>query len=393
MVRQMTTRLELVGLVAAVAGVLLASGCSRKESSAAVQVPKPRITQVPFDRLPDGQVVDILTLRNGNGIEMTVLTYGGIITSLKTPDRTGALDDIVLGFDDLKSYIEQSPYFGCLIGRYGNRIAKGRFTLDGKTYALATNNGANHLHGGVKGWDKAVWNFDAFQRADGVGVILTHTSPDGDEGYPGTVKAKVTYTLTETNQLIVDYEAQTDKTTVINLTQHSYFNLAGAKAATILDHELTLHASKFTPVDDTLIPTGQLAPVDGTPFDFRTATAIGARINGTDEQLTRGKGYDHNYVLDRTGAGLAKAAEVVEPTTGRTMTVATTEPGIQFYSGNFLDGTLTGKGGRVYPQRAGFCLETQHYPDSPNHPNFPTTQLTPGQTYATQTVFTFGVRK
>lgn len=380
-----STSLTVLGAAAA-----LASGCGGGESSAPVQTPKPRLTQAPFDRTGDGQLVDQISLRNGNGIEMTVLTYGGVIVSLRTPDRTGTLDDIVLGFDDLKSYVDKSPYFGALIGRYGNRIAKGRFTLDGKTYALATNNGANHLHGGTKGWDKVVWAFEAFQNATGVGVILTHTSNDGDEGYPGTVKAKVTYTLTDKDQLIVDYEATTDKATIINLTQHSYFNLAGAKADDILGHELMLNAAQYTPVDDTLIPTGEIAPVDGTPFDFRKSTAIGARINEKNEQLTRGKGYDHNFVLARTGTGLVEAARVVEPVTGRTMSIATTEPGIQFYSGNFLDGTLTGKGGRVYPQRSGFCLETQHYPDSPNHPNFPSTTLRPGETYKTQTIFTFG---
>jgi aldose 1-epimerase len=390
MPRRLPTLPTVMAVTAALAGLVLAAGCGRSESLTPVPEIKPRLTQVPFGRTPDDQLVDIITLRNGNGIEMTVLTYGGIIMSLRTPDRTGALDDIVLGFDDLTSYLEKSPYFGCLIGRYGNRIAKGRFSLDGRAYTLATNNGANHLHGGVKGWDKAVWAFDAFQHADGVGVVLTHTSKDGDEGYPGTVKAKVTYTLTEKNDLVVDYEATTDKATVINLTQHSYFNLAGAKANDILGHELMLNAAQYTPVDDTLIPTGQIAPVEGTPFDFRKSTAIGARINDKNEQLARGKGYDHNFVLTRTAPGLAEAARVVEPITGRTMTIATTEPGIQFYSGNFLDGTLTGKGGRVYPHRSGFCLETQHYPDSPNHPNFPSTTLKPGETYKTQTVFTFG---
>jgi len=390
MILRLPTPLPSTLLIAGCAAIVLAAGCGREESMAPAQTPSPRLTQGPFDRTPDGQLVDRITLRNGNGIEMTVLTYGGVITSLKTPDRTGALDDIVLGFDDLKSYIEKSPYFGCLIGRYGNRIAKGRFSLDGHEYTLATNNGANHLHGGVKGWDKAVWGFDVFQDAKGVGVVLTHTSADGDEGYPGTVNAKVTYTLTEKNSLVIDYEATTDKATVINLTQHSYFNLAGAKAADILGHELMINAAEYTPVDDTLIPTGQIATVDGTPFDFRTSTPIGARINDKNEQLTRGLGYDHNFVLTRTAPGLVDAARVTEPLTGRTMTIATTEPGLQFYSGNFLDGTLTGKGGRVYPHRSGFCLETQHYPDSPNHPTFPTTTLRPGETHKTQTVFTFG---
>jgi len=376
-----------------VASAALAGGCGGGQSSTPVETPNPKLTQAPFARTPDNQVVDLITLRNSNGVEIGVLTYGGVIKTLRTPDRGGALDDIVLGFDDLASYVTKSPYFGCLIGRYGNRIAKGKFTLDGTAYTLATNNEPNHLHGGKKGWDKAVWAFDTFNNASGTGVVLTHTSPDGDEGYPGTVKAKVTYTLTDKNQLIVDYEATSDKATVINLTQHSYFNLAGGKAADILGHELMLNAGQYTPVDATLIPTGQIAPVDGTPFDFRTSTPIGARINDAkNEQLTRGKGYDHNWVLTRAGSGLSEAAQVYEPTTGRTMAISTTEPGIQFYSGNFLDGTLTGKGGRVYPNRSGFCLETQHYPDSPNHPNFPSTVLRPGETYKTQTVFTFGVK-
>jgi aldose 1-epimerase len=376
--------------VTALSGLLaLAAGCSGEESSVPVQTPKPRMTQSPFGRTPDDRVVDLITLRNANGYEMTVLTYGGTIMSLRTPDRAGAFDDIVLGFDDLASYIKDSPYFGCLIGRYGNRIAKGRFTLDGAAHTLAANNAPNHLHGGVKGWDKVVWGFELVQNATGVGVMLTHTSNDGDEGYPGTVKARVTYTLTDDNRLIVDYHATTDTATVINLTQHSYFNLAGAKANDILGHELLLNAAEYTPVDATLIPTGQIAPVEGTPLDFRTLTPIGARINASHEQIARGKGYDHNFVLSRTAPGLAEAARVVEPLTGRTMTIATTEPGIQFYSGNFLDGTLKGKGGRVYAHRSGFCLETQHYPDSPNHPNFPTTTLRPGETYSSQTVFSF----
>ncbi|HEX5070597.1 MAG TPA: aldose epimerase family protein [Vicinamibacterales bacterium] len=387
------TRLRFLAPAFWLTASTLAAACGGGQSSEPVQTPNPKLTMAPFDRTPDNQVVDLITLRNSNGIELTVLTYGGVIKTLRTPDRTGALDDIVLGFDDLPSYLTKSPYFGCLIGRYGNRIAKGRFTLDGTAYTLATNNETNHLHGGNKGWDKAVWKFDTFNNASGVGVVLTHTSPDGDEGYPGEVKAKVTYTLTDQDSLIVDYEATTDKATVINLTQHSYFNLAGTKANDILDHELMLNAGQYTPVDPTLIPTGDIAAVEGTPFDFRTSTPIGARINDKNEQLARGKGYDHNWVLTRTGAGLSEAAKVYEPTTGRTLTISTTEPGIQFYSGNFLDGTLTGKGGRVYPHRSGFCLETQHYPDSPNHPNFPSTVLRPGETYKTQTVFTFGVQR
>jgi len=386
-------------VVVAAAAAALAAGCSRDATSTtpATSTPMPPIktylTQGPFDRTPDGQSVDLITLRNQAGVEVRIMTYGATILSLKTPDRAGALDDITLGFDTFAPYVEKSPYFGAVVGRYGNRIAKGKFTLDGQTYTLATNNNANHLHGGVKGFDKRVWKADTFQNVSGVGVKLTYTSADAEEGYPGTLTADVTYTLTDKNQLIVDYHATTDKATVLNLTQHTYFNLAGGKANDILGHELMLNADRYTPVDDTLIPTGELAPVAGTPFDFRTATAIGARIGQDNEQLKRGKGYDHNWVLTRQGDCLSLAARVLEPTTGRTLEVSTTEPGIQFYSGNFLDGTITGKGGRVYPQRSGFCLETQHFPDSPNHPTFPSTVLRPGQDFKSQTVFTFGVAK
>lgn len=370
----------------------LAVGCGGDQSSTAVQRPQPTMTQ-PFDKTPDGQLVDLVTLRNSGGLEVRILTYGGTIMSINAPDRAGQFDDVVLGHDRLAGYLANPSYFGCLIGRYGNRIAKGQFSLDGKTYTLAKNNGPNHLHGGVKGWDKVVWKSDMFQNADGVGVKLSYTSADGEEGYPGKVSADVTYTLTDKNEIIVDYHATTDKPTVINLTQHSYFNLAGGKASDILGHELMINADQYTPVDDTLIPTGELAPVQGTPFDFRTSTAIGARINDANEQLKRGKGYDHNYVLNRQGEGMSPAARVVEPTTGRTLDIATTEPGIQFYSGNFLDGTIKGKADRVYPLRSGFCLETQHYPDSPNQPKFPSTVLKPGAEYRSRTVFTFGVTK
>jgi aldose 1-epimerase len=373
----------------------LAAGCGDHASSTPVdQQSNPRFTLGPYGRTSDGALVERITLRNNAGIEAEVITYGGAITRLRTPDRAGAFDDIVLGFDAIEGYLQSgNPYFGCLIGRYGNRIAKGRFTLDGQAYTLATNNGPNHLHGGVKGWDKVVWAAEPFQDTRGVGVVLRYTSADGEEGYPGTVRAEVTYTLTDRNEFVVDYSATTDKPTVINLTQHSYFNLAGSKAEDILGHELHLNADRYTPVDATLIPTGAIAPVEGTPLDFRTPTAIGARIRDTHEQIAFGLGYDHNFVLNRQGAGLSLAARVHEPVSGRTMEIATTEPGIQFYSGNFLDGTLTGKGGRVYKHRSGFCLETQHYPDSPNHANFPSTVLRPGETYKTQTVFTFGVRQ
>jgi aldose 1-epimerase len=350
------------------------------------------VTQAPFGKTSDGQSVEIYTLMNANGVELKAITYGGIITSLKVPDRAGRFADIVLGYDTLDGYLKDSPYFGAIVGRYGNRIAKGQFTLDGKTYKLATNNGPNHLHGGVKGFDKVVWNGAPKSTAEGVGVVFSRVSPDGEEGYPGNLQVTVTYTLTDKNELMVDYHAGTDKATPVNLTQHSYFNLA-ADDGDVGGHLLTLNADRFTPVDDTLIPTGELASVAGTPFDFRKPTAIGARIDAGGVQLKNGKGYDHNWVLTRAGSGLQHAAHVVEPRSGRTLDIATTEPGVQFYSGNFLDGTIKGKGGRVYKHRSGFCLETQHYPDSPNHPNFPSTILQPGQTYSSKTVFTFGVMK
>jgi aldose 1-epimerase len=376
---------------ALIATALLASACGGGESSDSMLTP-PRLQKADFGATADGRLVDKYTIRNAEGAEMTVLTYGGIIQSLKVPDRTGAMDDVVLGFDSVAEYEKSSPYFGSLIGRVGNRIANGSFTLDGKAFTLAKNNGPNHLHGGVNGWDKVVWHAEPFQDKRGPGLLLTHTSPDGDEGYPGKVTAHVRYTLTSKNELIVEYHATTDAPTVINLTQHSYFNLAGNKAVDILGHELTINADRYTPVNDGLIPTGELAAVQGTPFDFRTPTTIGARIANSDTQLTYGKGYDHNYVLNRSGDGLQLAASVYEPTTGRTLEIRTTEPGIQFYSGNFLDGSFTGKAGRAYPHRAGFCLETQHYPDSPNQPAFPTVVLRPGQDYKSETVFTFGAR-
>ncbi len=365
--------------------------------------PMPRsIATVPFGTTSTGEVVDLFTMTNANGIEVRAITYGGIILSIKTPDRDGRWDDIVLGFDSLEPYEAGSPYFGSIIGRYGNRIAGGRFTLDGETFALATNNGPNHLHGGDIGFDKVVWRGEPFEREDAVGVVFTYSSPDGEEGYPGTLNVRVTYTLTDADELIFDYHATTDRATPVNLTQHSYFNLAGAAADNVLGHELTIDASRFTPVDSTLIPTGELVPVEGTPFDFRTARSIGARIDVDDPQLQNGLGYDHNFVLDadpnvtsglteNIGASLHRAAFVLEPVTGRTLEIHTEEPGIQFYSGNFLDGTIAGKAGRAYGHRSGFCLETQHYPDSPNQPAFPSTILRPGEEYATRTVLIFGV--
>ena len=350
------------------------------------------VTKAAFGQAPDGKAVDLYTLRNAHGVEVSAMTYGGIITSFKAPDRTGKIGDIVLGYDSLAGYVKSSPYFGAIVGRYGNRIARGHFTLDGKTYTLAVNNAPNALHGGIKGFDKVVWDAAPFKSDSGVGVALTHTSPDGDEGYPGTLRAKVTYTLNDRDELVIDYEATTDKATPVNLTQHTYWNLAGEGSRDILGHLLTLNASAITPVDSTLIPTGELMPVAGTPFDFKTPTAIGARIDQADPQLKNGKGYDHNFVLDRpAGTGLAPAAHITEPTTGRTLDISTTEPGVQFYSGNFLDGSNVGKSGHVYQRRTGLALETQHYPDSPNKPKFPSTILRPGQTYRSRTVFKVGV--
>ncbi len=349
------------------------------------------VRRAPFGVTPDGTPVELFTLQNAQGTALCAMNYGGTIVSLSVRDRAGSLGDVVLGFDSLAGYLKHSPYFGAIVGRYGNRISQGRFALDGTSYRLAVNDGPNHLHGGIKGFDKVVWQAEPFSNERGVGLALRHTSPDGDEGYPGRLKAQVHYLLTDGDELVVDYEATTDAPTPINLTQHSDFNLACG--GDILGHELMIAADSFTPVDENLIPTGEIAPVAGTPLDFRTQVAIGARIGNTDRQLEYAGGYDHNFVLRRAGAGPVHAARVVEPTTGRTLDVSTTEPGFQFYSGNGLDGTITGKGGRGYGPRSGFCLETQHYPDSPNQPGFPSTILRPGQVYRSQTVFAFGVQR
>jgi len=352
---------------------------------------KPTVARSPSPASLDGKPIDVITLQNANGLQVQAITYGAIITSIKVPGRAGAATDVVLGFDSPEGYLQSPPppYFGALIGRYGNRIAKGKFTLDGHTYTLATNNGPNHLHGGVKGFDKVLWNAETKQTDSGASVVFTRTSPDGEEGYPGTLTARVTYTLTDRNELTVDYHATTDKATPVNLTQHTYFNLAGEGSGDILGHQLTIDADRYTPVDSTLIPTGELAPVAGTPFDFRTATAIGARITQPDPQLKNGNGYDHNWVLNGSGPGLHRAARLVDPKSGRMLDIQTTEPGLQFYSGNFLDGSIAGKGGHPYKFRGGLCLETQHFPDSPNHANFPSTILKPGTSYDTKTVFAF----
>lgn len=347
------------------------------------------LSSAPFGTTPAGETVELYTLKNVHGTTVKITPYGGVVTSIIVPDRNGKMGDVVHGFDNAAGYTDKVPFFGALIGRYGNRIAKGQFILDGQTYTLARNNGPNHLHGGIKGFDKVLWKAAPVNPAV-PSLTLTYLSKDGEEGYPGNLSVTVTYTLTDDNQLVIDYLATTDKKTVVNLTNHTYFNLAGS--GTILDHEVRIDADRYTPVDAGLIPTGELAPVEGTPFDFRTPTAIGARINADNEQLKLGGGYDHNWVLNGAMGTMRKVAEVYERTSGRVLEVSTVEPGMQFYTGNFLDGTLTGKGGQSYAYRSGFCMETQHFPDSPNHPDFPTTVLNPGETYKTQTIYKFSVR-
>lgn len=351
---------------------------------------QPRISKAPFGKTKDGKDVEIYTLTNSRGSEARIITYGGAVVSLTMPDKQGKLGDVVLGFDSIGNYERHTAFFGALIGRYGNRIARGKFTLDKHEYALATNNGENHLHGGVKGFDKVVWTAKPSTDKSGAHLELSYLSVDGEEGYPGNLKVSVVYTLTEDNQLKIVYSATTDKETVVNLTHHSYFNLAGT--GDVLDHRLMLNADRYTPTDAGSIPSGVLAKVEGTPFDFRKETAIGARIAQDNEQLKFGKGYDHNWVLSRKGTGVELAARVFDPASGRVMEVLTTEPGIQFYSGNFLDGSVPGKAGKAYPYRSGFCLETQHFPDSPNHSNFPSTVLKPGQKYSQTTIYKFSVR-
>jgi aldose 1-epimerase len=381
--------LLLAGLVAAALTACSTCPCpcpciGKKPASTAM---KASIEKAPFGRAPDGTPVDLYTLRNARGVTVKVMTYGCLITEIHTPDRNGRLGDIVLGFDNLDSYLKGHPYFGCVVGRYANRIANARFTLDGRTYTLAANDGPHALHGGRKGFDKVVWAAEPLTVPGGVAVRFSYTSPDGEEGYPGNLKVRVTYTLTDDNELRMDYEAVTDKPTVINLTNHTYWNLAGG--SDIYGHELTLHADHYTPVDATLIPTGEIAPVAGTPMDFTRPKPIGRDL----KQLTnKPQGYDHNFVLRGGGGKLAPCATVYEPRTGRVLEVWTDQPGVQFYSGNFLDGTLTGKGGQVYRQHHGFCLETQHFPDSPNKPQFPSVVLRPGQVYRTTTVHKFGTR-
>lgn len=339
----------------------------------------------PFGTLPDGKVVNLYTLANGKGMQVSVINFGGIIQSLKLPDRNGVIEDVVLGFDSLEPYLQNAPYLGAIIGRYGNRIANGRFTLEGKEYSLPINNDPNHLHGGTIGFDKVFWNVVQGDSS----LVLTYTSADGEQGYPGTLSCTVEYVLTDANELRVHYKATTDKTTIVNFTQHSYFNLSGPKSNTILDHELSIEADAFLPINENLIPTGEYRKVKNTPFDFIRPTRVGDRIDASDEQLTIARGYDHCWILSKED--FRKAATVWEATSGRMLEVFTTEPGMQLYTGNFLDGTLTGKEARTYYKHSGFCLETQHFPDSPNQSHFPSVVLHPHKTYRSTTIFKFGV--
>lgn len=347
------------------------------------------VSSAPFGTTANGKSVTLYKLVNAKNAEVEIMDLGATVVSVKVPDKDGVLGDVVLGFSRVKDYETKSPYFGCLTGRYANRIAKGKFTLDGKEYSLPVNNDVNSLHGGTVGFDKVMWTRVA--GGSGASISFEMTSADGDQGYPGKLHTVVTYAWTDDNELKITYRATTDKATVLNLTNHSYFNLGGAGNGTILDHELTLNCSSFTPTDDTLIPTGEIAKVAGTPLDFTTPHIIGARINTAYKPLIQGKGYDHNFIID--GSGLRQAALVRDPKTGRTLEVLTDEPAIQLYTGNFLDGKLVGKASKRYLHRGAFCLEAQHYPDSPNKPNFPSTTLKPGDTYKQTTIYKFGVAK
>ena len=383
MPRHLTTLFVTVLLSVSIGGTALAQAGKRHEQA---------VQQKPFGT-QDGRPITLYTLTNASGVEVDTMNYGGIIVAIRVPDRKGQFADIVLGHEKLEGYIPNPPYIGAIVGRYANRIANGTFALDGKTYTLPKNDGPNTLHGGTdKTFNKVVWDGESLK--GNAGVTYTYLSKDGDDGFPGNMKLRVTYTLTNENELVIDYEATTDKTTVINLSQHSYFNLAGQGTSDILNHELMLNADRFTPVDKNLIPTGELRPVKGTPLDFTTSTKVGARIDDAYDQMVLGHGYDHNWVINRKSKddGLVLAARMYEPTSGRVLEVSTTQPGVQFYTGNFLDGTVTGKQGLVYKRRYGFCLETQHFPDSPNHSDFPSTILKPGDTFKSKTVFKFSTK-
>ncbi|MCX2680474.1 galactose mutarotase [Galbibacter sp. EGI 63066] len=396
----MKTLKRILGSIAAITFVFLCVQCKnetkkkegKEDQESVVDAESLEISKSAFGKLPSGEEIDEYTLENSNGMEVSIITYGGIITALKIPNKSGKIEDVVLGYGSLESYLKSSPYFGALIGRYGNRIANGKFSIDGKEYTLAQNDGKNHLHGGEKGFDKVVWEATQIKNEESVSLQLSYLSKDMEEGYPGNLKTTVVYTLDDSNTLNVSYEAETDKKTVVNLTQHSYFNLSGDFSKDILDHEVVINADAFLPVDETLIPTGELTKVADTPFDFITAKTIGKEINAEDEQLKRGKGYDHCWVLNDQDKGMRFAASAYHKESGRFMEVYTDEPGIQFYTGNFLDGTLPAKNGGTYAHRTGFCLETQHYPDSPNQTDFPTVILNPGETYKTKTSFKFSVK-
>ncbi len=381
------SHLKPVACVALIAALCCVGLACRGETSMGVAGTSERA----FGKTKAGEDVALYMLQNTQGMQVAVSAWGATLVSIKVPDRNGKLDDVVHGFDTLEGYLSPNPFFGVTVGRYGNRIGKGRFTLDGRQYTLPLNNGENHLHGGPMGFDKKLWQARAIDSNLGHGVELKYTSPDGEEGYPGTLDVTVTYTLTDANELRIDYQATTDKPTVVNLTNHSYFNLAGE--GDVLGHRVMIKAAHFTPTDSGLIPTGEIRTVKGTPFDFTSPHTIGERINASDEQLKFGKGYDHNWVLDGEAGKLQLAARVSEPKTGRVMEVLTTEPALQFYSGNTLRGSLRGRDDRVYGPHSGFCMETQHYPDSPNHPSFPSTTLRPGQHYQTTTIYRFSTEK
>lgn len=372
---------------------LLAISCGCNTTTSTESPMTPEITSAAFGNTPEGEPATLYTLTNSQGVEAKITNFGGVVVSLKVPDRNDSLADVVLGFNSLEPYFEKSPYFGALVGRYGNRIAKGKFTLNGEEYTLAQNNGENHLHGGLKSFGRVLWQAEPLPTDSSANLVLRYTSADGEEGYPGRLDVTVEYALTNDNALRIHYQATTDAPTVVNLTNHSYFNLAGQEQGSILDHEVMINADRFVPVDNTLIPTGELASVEGTPLDFTEPTQVGTRIDDDHTQMVYGKGYDHCWVLNKEGDALTLAATVYEPGSGRFMEVMTSEPGVQFYSGNFLDGSLTGKDGAVYKKRSGLCLETQHFPDSPNQPNFPSTELNPGETYETTTIYRFSTRE
>ncbi len=353
---------------------------------------QPRIDQKPFGRMPDGTSVELYTLHGPGGVSADVCTYGGTLVSLRAPDANGKVADVTLGFDDLEGYLAHKAFFGAVVGRYGNRIGRARFTLEGREHRLARNDGENHLHGGVRGFDKVVWAARPLTTAAVPALELSYRSGDGEEGYPGNLAVTVTYTL-GADGLRMDYAATADRVTHCNLTNHAYFNLEGEGHGNVVEHRMQIHASRFTAVGPGLIPTGELRPVEGTPFDFRRPVRIGDRIDARDAQLELAGGYDHNWVVDRSSAALAVCARVVAPRSGRVLEVLTTEPGVQFYAGNFLDGKLRGKGGKAYPHRGAFCLETQHFPDTPNRPEFPSTVLRPGEKLATSTIYRFSVER